>query len=1101
MDEDADAPDIPGGMPMDADPAPALAPPAANDDYDMQDVVLTSRFSITRPSEQWEVVMEDIVEVDETMGTTSSKNSLKTVSNGEFGTHTSKSTVSSSIRALANSLGIKRATSKASHQLPDSDNTTDSDTNPKISSFSPGKLLSTRARDSLVEHAIPYADIPPADTLPDTDHFKFSTPDASILAPDDDDGDPANPSPSTIRLGPAAVRSTIRLVSHPAMPRRTGQDAAYMSPPRLPIVQTDFDIVAGTPGTVRTLNMWPASPRSVGEGSLYPKLPLDDDEDDAMPGMMGRVNGMTTPAKTPARSLASPTKGRWTGKSTPGPVDEHDMFSPSKPTAPTPAKVEAAPTPVRTVPRSAPFLFGSPLPRRPTTSTSIATATVSKHKGINKATEQDAGANADADEGGVSNAAFDGVAKSILEEMHRRIAASNNANHDDGGSKAAITPTVTSLPAQPVFSFAPPPNGDTKGKVEERFAKAHAAEFSKMDSITSHYAARRPPKRKSDAMGHGRPSAAQRRRSSAAGARVISAGARRRMGVPGGFGADDDDLSDDEQREEAVGGGKGREAREEDEEDAGARRSSKRIRIKEGWDVHRAGQRVSLAPPLPPADEEKKVKERVAVKRELDAAKARRRSSRGRPSIGAQPAKAKSRFGFFGAAKSLVRNVWGMGGSSKAKTAAAAPAPASANPLPSSIPVPKAAQVAPADKKARAEAVPAAPRASSSAPNARKTSMSQPNKLLKPPPSAADAKNAGKISSTKSTGLRSRSPIPSFSPPPPSGTVKSTMTTASRSSSIAGTTRSRVSSTGTGNGTAASRQTSRASVVSSMGTRTSVTSGTTIVSSMGTRRSTSSTNTLASTSSKPEAKSPEMKDQPSLRKRPSSLLAPTASSLAKTNATVRQSTGRTSGLPPVAEAFKPKRTSAAQAASSSRAAVMSPRSPSQQPQSRGQSPLSPRPTRIFSQPLTNFGSSPSPPRHGSESPASPAYGHPSLTAAAATIMSSPSKIPRPAVLPPKPKQLIARKPRISRSKVIAKLGAQRAAAAQGSSLGSPSGSGVGTRTRSSLGARRSFGGVKAGRASAGAEVMRSAVKKRARQSEYIRRRSRANENESVAGDD
>ncbi|PIL28768.1 hypothetical protein GSI_08812 [Ganoderma sinense ZZ0214-1] len=1008
--------------------------------------------------------------------------------------------MSSSLKAFANSLGIKRATSKASRQLPDSDNTTDSDTNPKMPSFSPGKLLSIRARDSLAEHAIPYAEIPPADSLPDTDHFKFSTPDASILAPDDDEG---GGDPGTIRLGPAAVRSTIRLVSHPAMPKRTGQDAAYMSPPRLPVVQTDFDLVAGTPGTVRTLNVWPASPRSVGEGSLYPKLPLDDgdDNDDAMPGAMGASNAMATPAKTPARSLASPSKGKWTGKSTPGPVDEQDMFSPSKPTAPTAAKVEAAPTPARALPRSAPFLFGSPLPRRPTTSTTTATATVSvsKHKGINNDPfAEDPGTDADAG-GGVSNAAFDGVAKSVLEEMHRRIAAANASHHN------AITPTVASLPAQPVFSFAPPaaPAG------EERFSKAHAAEFNKMDSITSHYAARRPPKRKSDALGHGhagRPSVGQRRRSSAAGARVISAGARRKMGVPGGFGADDDDLSDDEQREEAGNGGKAREENEE-EEDAGARRSSKRIRITEGWDVHRAGQRVSLAPPLPPAEEEKKVKGREAVKRELDAAKARRRSSRGRPSIGAQPAKAKSRFGFFGAAKSLVRNVWNMGGgSSKAKPIASAPA--NPPPPPSSIPVPKAAQAAPADKgkkgeKGKAEAVPAAPRASSSAPNARKTSVSQPNKLLKPPPSAADAKNAGTISSTKSTGLRSRSPIPSFSPPPaPSGTVKSTMTAASRPSSMAGTARSRVSSTGTGGGTAASRQSSRTSATSSMGTRSSVTSGTTVVSSMGTRRSTSSTHTLASTSSKPEVKSPETKDQPSLRKRTSSLLAPTASSLAKTNATARQSTtGRISGLPPVAEAFKPKRTSAAQAASSSRAAVMSPRSSSQQPQSRGQSPLSPRPTRIFSQPLTNFGSSP--PRSGSESPASPAYGHPSLTAAAATIMSSPSKIPRPAVLPPKPKQLIARKPRISRSKVIAKLGAQRAAAAQGgaSALGSPSGAGAGTRTRSSMGARRSFGGVKAGRASAGAEVMRSAVKKRARQSEYIRRKSRANENESVAGDD
>ena len=74
----------------------------------------------------------------------------------------------------------------------------------------------------------------------------------------------------------------------------------------------------------------------------------------------------------------------------------------------------------------------------------------------------------------------------------------------------------------------------------------------------------------------------------------------------------------------------------EDEEDAGARRSSKRMRITEGWDVHR-GQRVSIAPPLPPANEEKKQKEHEAAKRELNAVKARRRSSRGRPSMGAPP--------------------------------------------------------------------------------------------------------------------------------------------------------------------------------------------------------------------------------------------------------------------------------------------------------------------------------------------------------------------------------------------------------------------------------------------------------------------------------
>ena len=89
MQEDARE-DIPGGMPVDAEPAQAAGLAPAEDDYDMQDVVLTSRFSIPRPSEQWEVVMEDIEELDETMGTASSKESLKTVSNGEFGTHASK---------------------------------------------------------------------------------------------------------------------------------------------------------------------------------------------------------------------------------------------------------------------------------------------------------------------------------------------------------------------------------------------------------------------------------------------------------------------------------------------------------------------------------------------------------------------------------------------------------------------------------------------------------------------------------------------------------------------------------------------------------------------------------------------------------------------------------------------------------------------------------------------------------------------------------------------------------------------------------------------------------------------------------------------------
>lgn len=106
----------------------------------------------------------------------------------------------------------------------------------------------------------------------------------------------------------------------------------------------------------------------------------------------------------------------------------------------------------------------------------------------------------------------------------------------------------------------------------------------------------------------------------------------------------------------------------------------------------------------------------------------------------------------------------------------------------------------------------------------------------------------------------------------------------------------------------------------------------------------------------------------------------------------------------------------------------------------------------------------------------------------------------PVPLAPKPKLLPGRKPRISRSKVIARLASQRAAShsstsiASGSSLVpgamSPPAGPSGGRVRSSLGAKReSYGGVKARKGSATGDVLMSA-KKRARQSEYARRRSR-----------
>jgi len=81
--------------------------------------------------------------------------------------------------------------------------------------------------------------------------------------------------------------------------------------------------------------------------------------------------------------------------------------------------------------------------------------------------------------------------------------------------------------------------------------------------------------------------------------------------------------------------------------------------------------------------------------------------------------------------------------------------------------------------------------------------------------------------------------------------------------------------------------------------------------------------------------------------------------------------------------------------------------------------------------------------------------------------------------------LSGKRPRISRSKVIAKLASQRAAShLSGSTGGNGSVVGSSSKTRSSMGAAIK-GGVKAGRGSLGGVMM--SAKKRARRSEYSRR--------------
>lgn len=246
-------------------------------------------------------------------------------------------------------------------------------------------------------------------------------------------------------------------------------------------------------------------------------------------------------------------------------------------------------------------------------------------------------------------------------------------------------------------------------------------------------------------------------------------------------------------------------------------------------------------------------------------------------------------------------------------------------------------------------------------------------------------------------------------------------------------------------------RTSSISGPSSVGTRTSVASHPSIaVSSLGSRR-THSRNGLDSSVNSTDG-------QNGVRQRTSSLLAPTISSLAKQSQPVRSSATNPSRRSPGLTAVSEHKSPGATTSDMTLDAIVS-------------STRSPPPGRIFSQPLTNI------PRPAATS--IPTF----------KVVTSPSSaLGKPAV-PPKPKTLVARKPRISRSRVIAKLGAQRAAGQSSVTPTAPITPSSRGRPRSSVGSRRSLGGVKASRTSGGVEALRNA-KKRARQSEFARRKSR-----------
>ncbi|KAG2347271.1 hypothetical protein BDR05DRAFT_958774 [Suillus weaverae] len=522
----------------------------SEDGQDAAEEESSTASAMARPSEQWEIVMDSIAEVDEDAASTLKNNRARnTTQAGEFGTNGGKaSSVGSSLKAIATSLGLKRGNVS-------SETTTTTSSKSSLTSTQSGNSQSTA----------------PTDLEPEVQPVPGQNALAGLPAPDN----------ARLSISQEPATTTIRLVAS-----NEPRDSLF-SPPKLHPFKTSFDLVPLSPGGAEGGGIWPLSPGGAKRERIYPAIPTfsafepvdisDMDIDVDFPGTLQS----STPARTKFNTGATP-------KSDEKPSDvPQDLFSPAPRLARAredmssfcPQHSPEKPSGELGIPRSDPFIFGSPNPQ---------------HR--------------------LSNAQFRSAAQSVLDDMNARLKSEGVASVDFDVLRRQQQSTSRQ-------STAEDPQQEKKTGTSRLFDKVHQAQFDKMDSIANHYAARR-----------GLPSNAEaapvlgKRKSAAAPAsitgktrkssvvvkkdRVPSTSSVRlrpvsKKVVPGGFG----DNDDDDDREE-----------EEDREDD--RRKSKRIRIDpiEDAELER--------------EEAKKLKEREAIRRKLDANKAKRRSSMGRPSIG-----------------------------------------------------------------------------------------------------------------------------------------------------------------------------------------------------------------------------------------------------------------------------------------------------------------------------------------------------------------------------------------------------------------------------------------------------------------------------------
>ncbi|KAF7968022.1 hypothetical protein HWV62_32150 [Athelia sp. TMB] len=301
------------------------------------DTVQQTQHQLSRPSEQWEIVMDTIEEREEGSGSRSS--TLRSVQSrhgqgvSEFGTGGIKaSSVSSSIKALANSLGLKRGA------LPKPDSSVGS--HPAFVG-KPHTKQSLHDDQYFAGNSIPYALLAAPETLPHTDTFTSALPDTRDSSLDQPvpghPSYPGLPAPANARLSMGLSAPTPSKQGPSTTIRLVGGGMSQREEPATPQLrpfETAFDLVAGTP--FGKLSAWPASPTTERTGKIYPSLaqlaldlePDAPSEDEAENGDM-------------SSALAAPN------------------FTPAKPTSP------------------APFVFGSPLPQNTLTNTGFSSAAAS----------------------------------------------------------------------------------------------------------------------------------------------------------------------------------------------------------------------------------------------------------------------------------------------------------------------------------------------------------------------------------------------------------------------------------------------------------------------------------------------------------------------------------------------------------------------------------------------------------------------------------------------------------------------------------------------------------------------------------------------------